>query len=55
MKATITFEIDADDVCKILDKIHQQHKEDQKDWEENHPHPLPPFMTDEPIKKTKPN
>lgn len=67
MKATITFEIDADDVCKILDKIHQQHKEDQKEWEENPPTvPVPGWVRDEPIvgtaeafpfekKKSKPN
>ena len=55
MKATITLEVTAEEAGQLLDKLREHRIADQKDWEENHPIPLPPFMTDEPIKKTKPN
>ena len=55
MKATITLEVTAEELTAIIDKLREHRIADQKEWEENHPHPMPPFMTDEPIKKTKPN
>ena len=52
MKAIITFEIDVDEVCKILDKLREHRIADQKELEESHPIPMPPFMTEEPLTAT---
>lgn len=61
MKANITFEITAEEVAALLDKLREHRKADEKEWEERHPHPImgePIMGTTEPIfrnKKDKPN